>query len=351
MVVLVDSTEEDFMGVAKPGTHIAGFGGARMSNLLQDRNIQTVRIVAVMTLLALIIPMTSCRKAEGAATKEERKTFASPEEAGAALFKATKSGDQNLLLEVIGPGGKEVLFSGDAAVDQTAMKDFAAAYELMHRWGKIEAGGQMLYIGADNFPFPIPLERNSSGQWYFDTAEGADEIQARRIGRDELVAIAALGALANAQQQYFSQKRAGQTQEYARKFVSDEGQHDGLYWPASNGEAQSPLAQMGDFAMGAGYTDKAGTPRPFNGYKFRILTKQGLSAKGGAKNYIVNGKMTGGFAIIAYPVEYRTSGIMTFLIGPDGVVYQKDLGVETSELAQGVTEYNPGAGWEPASQE
>jgi hypothetical protein len=322
-----------------------------MSNLLRDQKIYMIRVVLVFTLLAGIITMTSCRKAEGAAAaKETTKTFASPQEAGAALLQAAKSGDQTSLLEIFGPEGKELLSSGDEASDQTALKDFATAYETMHRWGKIAAGGEMLYVGADNYPFPIPLEKNKAGQWYFDTGEGADEILARRIGRDELVAIAALGALANAEQQYFNQKQAGQVQQYAGKFVSDEGQHNGLYWPASNGEAQSPLGQIGDLAAGLGYTNKSGPPQPFSGYKFRILTKQGASAKGGAKNYVVNGNMTGGFAILAYPVEYRNSGIMTFLIGPDGVVYQKDLGEKTVELAQGINEYNPGEGWEPANQ-
>jgi hypothetical protein len=209
----------------------------------------------------------------------------------------------------------------------------------------------MLYLGADNFPFPVPLEKNASGQWYFDTGEGADEILARRIGRDELVAIAALGALANAQQEYFSQKQPGQTvQQYAHKFVSDEGQHNGLYWPASEGVAQSPLGQMGDLAKGLGYTTANNTQQSFSGYKFRILTKQGQSAKGGARDYIVDGKMTGGFAILAYPADYRNSGIMTFAVGPDGVVYQKDLGEKTAEIAQGTTEYNPGEGWESVNQ-
>jgi DUF2950 family protein len=339
------------MGVAKTTTNIAGSGEIRMSNLRWNHNIHLIRVVLVFSFLAVIISMTSCRKAEGAAVKETAKTFASPQDAGTALLNAAKSGDQGALLEIFGPDGKEILFSGDAASDQTALKDFAAAYERMHRWGKIEAGGEMLYVGADNYPFPVPLEKNSSGQWYFDTGEGADEILARRIGRDELGAIAALGALANAEQQYFNQNQAGQVQQYARKFVSDEGQRNGLYWPASKGGDQSPLGQMGDFATGLGYTNKSGPPQPFNGYKFRILTKQGASAKGGAKNYVVNGNMTGGFAILAYPVEYRNSGIMTFLIGPDGVVYQKDLGEKTVELAQGINEYNPGEGWEPANQQ
>jgi hypothetical protein len=300
----------------------------------------------------LIIATGSCPRGEVvAAARETAKTFASPQDAGAALLKAAKAGDQAALLEIFGPDGKELLYSGDPAQDQGALKDFAAAYETMHRWGSIDAGGQMLYVGAENFPFPIPLEKNASGQWYFDTGEGADEILARRIGRDELVAIAALGALANAEQQYFNQKQGDQkVQQYATKFISDEGQRNGLYWPASAGAPQSPLGQMGDLSKGFGNTSQNTTQQAFGGYKFRILTKQGQNAKGGTKDYIVDGKMTGGFAILAYPADYRNSGIMTFVIGPDGVVYQKDLGEKTAEIAQRVTEYNPGEGWVPVNQ-
>jgi hypothetical protein len=338
-------------GGAKPTTKTAGSGGMHMSRLLRDHSSQIVRVALGLTFLAVLIATTSCAKAEGvSAAQESTRTFASPQEAGAALLQAARSGDQASFLEIFGPDAKEILFTGDAATDQAALNEFAAAYETMNRWGKIAAGGQMLYIGADNFPFPIPLEKNSSGQWYFDAGEGADEVLARRIGRDELVTIAALGALANAQQQYFSQKQAGQVQQYARKFASDEGRHNGLYWPASKGEAESPLGQMGDFATGAGFTNNVGMPQPFSGFKYRILIKQGQSAKGGAKDYIVNGNMTDGFAILAYPAEYRNSGIMTFLIGTDGVVYQKDLGEKTVEIAEDITEYNPGEGWEPASK-
>src|SRR5262249_52832777 len=159
-----------------------------------------------------------------------------------------------------------------------------------------------------NFPFPIPLEKNSSGRWYFNTAEGADEVLARRIGRDELVAMAAIQAIANAQQQYFNQIQPGsKVRQYAQKFTSDEGKHNGLYWPDSKGETASPLGQMGDFAKGAGYTSPGKTPQPLNGYNFRILTKQGKSAKDGPKDYVVDGGMTGGFAILAYPTEYQNT--------------------------------------------
>jgi Protein of unknown function (DUF2950) len=328
----------------------AGLGEMCMSSLLRDHN-RIGRIALGLALVALIMSMTSGAKAEGGAAAETVRTFASPQAAGDALLKAAKSGDQASLLEIFGPEGKEVLFSGNAAMDQAALKDFAAAYETMHRWGNIAAGGEMLYVGAENFPFPIPLEKNASGQWYFNTANGADEILARRIGRNELVAMAALGALANAQHQYFSEKQPGQkVQQYAQKFVSDEGQQNGLYWPASEGEAESPLGQMGDFAEGAGYTSPGATPRAFSGYKFRILTKQGKTAKGGPKDYVVDGNMTGGFAILAYPAEYRNSGIMTFLIGADGVLYEKDLGAKTSEIAQGITQYDPGEGWHPVNR-
>jgi hypothetical protein len=221
----------------------------------------------------------------------------------------------------------------------------------MNRWGKTNAGAQMLYVGSENFPFPVPLLQNASGRWYFDSAGGADEILARRIGRSELVAMAAAAALANAQQQYFSGTHAGgEAKQYAQQFASDEGKQNGLYWSDSEGRSQSPLSQMGDFAKGAGYAN-AGTPQPFNGYYFRILTKQGDTAKGGAKDYIVNGKMTRGFAILAYPAEYQNSGIMSFLVGTDGIVYEKDLGPNTADTAGALTEYNPGDGWKPVNQQ
>jgi hypothetical protein len=336
---------------AKSKTNTAGLGGIRMSSLLRDHN-HIGRIALALALVAGIISMTSLAKAQGGkAAKETVRTFASPQAAGDALVKAAKSGDQASLLEIFGPEGKEVLFSGDTRLDQAALKDFVAAYDTMHRWGKIAAGGEMLYVGAENFPFPVPLEQNASGQWFFNTANGADEVLARRIGRNELVAMAALGALANAEHQYFSEKQEGQkVQQYARKFASDEGQHNGLYWPASEGEEESPLGQMGDFAEGAGYTSRGETALPFSGYDFRILTKQGKSAKGGPKDYVANGNMTGGFAILAYPADYRNSGIMTFMIGPDGVVYEKDLGEKTGEIAQGIKEYDPGEGWHPVNR-
>jgi hypothetical protein len=319
-----------------------------MSCLVWSHRILVARLCLGLMLLASGISLVSCNKAENAAAAEKaagQKTFASPSDAGAAFFEAAKSGDQSALLALFGPDGKDVLFSGDAVKDKDALQDFAAGYSQMNRWRPIKAGGEILYTGADNFPFPIPLGRDPSGQWYFDTAAGKDEILARRIGKGELMAIAACGAVADAQQQYFGQPHGGGVKQYAQKFVSDEGQQNGLYWDAPEGQTPSPLGALGDLAKAAGYTNAGASPQPFNGYYFRILTRQGDKAPGGAKDYISNGKMTGGFALLAYPAEYRNSGIMTFIVGKDGAVYQKDLAEKSSDLAAAMTEYNPGDGW------
>src|SRR5215467_612945 len=191
-----------------------------------------LRVTLIVAMFALIGSVAACsRAATVKAGNEPQKTFASPQEAGTALLEAAKSGDRAALLEIFGPGGKEILFSGDPVKDKQYLEDFVAAYETMNRWGNIKAGGQILYIGARNFPFPVPLQQNSSGQWYFNTDAGADEILARRIGRNELVAIAAIGAIANAQQEYFTTAPDGDSvQHYAQKFVSDPGKRNGLYW-------------------------------------------------------------------------------------------------------------------------
>jgi Protein of unknown function (DUF2950) len=307
--------------------------------------------VLFTALLAATALLTACNKSgspQPESAKAAQKSFASPADAGSAFLEAAKSGDQDALLAIFGPDAKGVLFSGDAVKDKDALQDFVASYNQMHRWRELKAGGEMLYIGADNFPFPIPLGKNSSGQWSFDTAAGKDEILARRIGKGELTAIAASRASANAEQQYFSQPRGGdKVKQYAQRFVSDEGKQNGLYWSVPEGQPPSPLGPLGDFAKAVGYTSAGSKPQPFNGYYYRILTRQGDKAKGGAMDYIVNGNMTRGFAILAYPAEYRDSGIMTFLVGKDGTIYQKDLGETTGTLALAMTDYNPGDDWKP----
>ena len=317
----------------------------------RNKKMLAARLVKILAIFALIFSLASCNKPGNATTqiKPAQKTFTTPADAGAAFLEATRSGDQNALLAIFGPDGKAVLFSGDAVKDKDNQQDFVAAYNQMHRWREIKAGGEILYTGADNYPFPIPLGQNPSGQWYFDTAAGKDEILARRIGKDELTAIAACEGVANAQQRYFAEKHDGDNAgEFAQKFISGEGAQDGLYWSVPAGQPPSPFEDIRDFAKAVGYTNAGDKPQPFNGYYFRILTKQGDQAPGGAKDYIVNGKMTGGFAALAYPAEYRNSGIMTFIIGKDGIVYQKDLGEGTTGAAAALTDYNPGDGWIPA---
>jgi hypothetical protein len=320
-----------------------------MFHLVRNRNLSTFGFRMILTLLLTISSLASCNKSENQTSeKAVQKAFASPADAGAAFLEAAKSGDQSALLAIFGPDSKDVLFTGDPVKDKDALQDFVAAYNQMHRWREIKVGGEMLYIGADNYPFPIPLGKNSAGQWSFDTAAGKDEVLARRIGRDELTAIAACGAVADAQQLYFSQTHDGdKVKQYAQRFVADDGKQNGLYWHVPDGQTPSPLGLLGDFAKAAGYTNAGDKPQPFDGYYFRILTK-GDKAKGGAEDFIVNGKMTGGFAILAYPSEYRNSGIMTFVIGKDGVVYQKDLGEKTTDVASALAEYNPGDNWTPA---
>lgn len=300
-----------------------------------------------MALLALLIGLASCSKTQKAAEKGNAepnapRTFASPAEAGSALFEAAKAGDQTTLLAIFGPDGKEILFSGDAVQDKNTRELFVTAYSRMNRWEANQAGGQILFVGADNFPFPIPLKKNGAGKWYFDTAAGKEEVLARRIGNDELVAINVLGDIADAQNIYFTQAHGG-VKQYAQKFVSDPGQQNGLYWEVAEGQRPSPLGPLGDVAKALGYS-RSDKPQPFNGYYYRMLTKQGGTAKGGARDYMKDGKLISGFAVVAYPAKYGDSGIMSFLVGPDGTVYQKDLGEKTGDTAIAMAEFNP-EGW------
>jgi hypothetical protein len=321
-----------------------------MFHRVRNRKPRVVGFWIILTLLLTFSSLASCNKPEKTTSeKAVQKTFASPADAGAAFLDAAKSGDQSALLAIFGPGAKDLLFTGDAVKDKDALRDFVAAYDQMHRWREIKVGGEMLYIGADNYPFPIPLGQKSPGQWSFDTAAGKDEILARRIGKDELTAIAACAAVSNAQKLYFSQTHDGdKVKQYAQRFVADEGKQNGLYWHVPEGQSPSPLGSLGDFAKAAGYTNAGDKPQPFDGYLFRILTRQGDKGPGGAQDFIVNGKMTGGFAILAYPAEYRNSGVMTFVIGKDGIVYQKDLGEKTTDVASALADYSPGDGWTPA---
>jgi len=293
-------------------------------------------------LLALIIALAACSKPN----KPSARVFASPDDASNALVTAVKAGDQNALLAIFGPDSQEIIFSGDPVQDKNIGNAFAAGYDVMHRWRRMPDGGQILLVGADNFPFPILLKKNDGGQWFFDTVAGKDEILNRRIGRNELAIIEVCGAVADAQAEYFSQLHDGATaRQYALKFISDPGKQNGLYWKSADGQPESPLGPLAAFATSEGYTAKADAHTAFHGYSFHMLKGQSDKAPGGAKDYVVDGKMVGGFAFVAYPAEYGNSGVMTFMINQDGVLLQKDLGKTTTETATSMTVFDPDAGW------
>jgi Protein of unknown function (DUF2950) len=297
-------------------------------------------------LLVNVLLSEGCKKSAQASARPT--AFASQDEAGKAVYEAAKAGDTNTLLLLFGADAKDLLFSGDAVQDKAASDKFVARYEQMHRWGKRKGGGLVLSIGAENYPFPFPLLKNPSGQWYFDSNSAKDEILARRIGDNELTTIDVLNAMADAQAEYFSETHDGsQMPQYAQKFISDEGKQNGLYWKPAENQPESPLGPLAAYASSEGYTGKGQRPQPFHGYFYRILTKQGDQAQGGVRNYVVNGNMTGGFAILAYPAEYLNSGVMSFLINQDGIVFQKDLGERTSDVAEAIMAFNPDDGWTP----
>jgi hypothetical protein len=308
---------------------------------INSRNLLFVTLVAITALSA------GCNKSQSASSGPQ--TFASPEAAGQTIYAAAKSGDSSVVLAIFGPEAKELILSGDPVQDKAALDLFTNRYDEMHRWGKLANGGMVLDVGAENYPFPFALLKNSSGQWYFDTNSAKQEILARRIGGNELGTVDALNAIADAQAEYFSQTHDDtHVRQYAQKFVSDDGKQNGLYWkPADENQAESPLGPLAAYASAEGYAGNTQAPQPFHGYFYRILTKQGEQAHGGAKEYIVNGAMTGGFAILAYPADYGNSGVMSFFINQDGVVYQKNLGGNTSDAAKAITTFNPDDAWKP----
>ena len=304
-------------------------------------------IMSRLTLLAIAIVLAGCSKS----AKPSYQTFASPDDAGNALLTAAKSGDPNAVIAVFGPDSKDIVMTGDPVQDKNTADQVIVAYNAMHRWRKMPDGSQTLLLGAENFPFPIPLKKNPAGQWYFDVAAGREEILIRRIGRNELAVMDVCMALADAQAQYHSMHHDdGSTHVFAAKFISDTGKQNGLYWESPEGQPKSPLGPLAAFATREGYSLKPDSHVPFHGYYFHMLTRQGSHAPGGAKDYVVNGKMTGGFAFVAYPAEYRNSGVMTFIINQDGVLLQKDLGKTTTETAAAMTEFDPDPSWTPAQQ-
>ena len=304
--------------------------------------------IAVLAFAAVILFAAGCsKKSETFVASSGPQTFASPDDASTSVYTAAKSGDTPGLLAIFGPDATELIISGDPVQDKVGRDKFAAEYEQMHRWRNLTNGGEILMIGSENYPFPFSLLKNSSGRWYFDSASGKEEILARRIGGNELATVDVLNAMSDAQIEYFSHTHDGSSvYQFAQKFVSDAGKQNGLYWKSADDQTESPLGPLAAEASADGYGGGA-QPAPFHGYLYHMITKQGSHAQGGVKNYSVNGNMTGGFAILAYPAEYRNSGVMTLMINQDGTVYEKDLGAQTADLAKAITEFDPDDTWKP----
>lgn len=293
--------------------------------------------------------------ASAVAAASPQRSFPTADAAASALVQAAKAHDRAALVAILGPGSDEWISSGDAVADRAAVERFVAAYEQKHAiapdGGARDAQGgarATLLLGPDDWPFAFPLVRSGAG-WHFDTQAGKDELLARRIGQNELAAINVMLAIVDAQRDYASDWN--EVPQYARKFASSPGKQDGLYWPAAPGEPASPLGALVTQAAGEGYPvdRKNEAPRPYHGYNFRMLESQGPNAAGGSMDYVVQGRMIGGFAAIAYPAQYGNSGVMTFLVNHEGVVVQKDLGPETAKQARAITRFDPGAGWTPAA--
>jgi Protein of unknown function (DUF2950) len=293
---------------------------------------------AVATLAAAMLALTMVSVASA------QQSFHTADDAVNALVGAVRIGDRAGILTVLGREGDDIVSSGDDVADAANRQQLVAAYDAKHQVIMDGDDRATLVVGEGDYPFPIPLVRKDR-MWRFDTAAGRLEILYRRIGRNELDAIQACLAYVDAQNDYADKDRTGAgAGVYAQHIVSQAGSKDGLYWPASQGEDQSPLGELFAEATREGYRVGGGRS-PFHGYYYRILTKQGPNAPGGALDYVVHGKMIGGFALVAYPAEYGNSGVMTFIVNHTGIVFQKDLGPRTARIAERMTAFNPDQTW------
>src|SRR5262245_46066551 len=292
-------------------------------------------------LAAAAAALLICAMASPASAQQSFKT---PDEAVSALVTAAKAADRKAVLTVLGPGAEDIVSSGDEVDDEGIRKEFIAAYDEKH---EIKADGErsILIVGKDDFPFPIPLVHKGDA-WTFDTEAGRQEVLFRRIGRNELDAIQASLAYVDAQNDYADKDRGDGVGVYAQRIISQPNKKDGLYWPTAAGEEESPLGDLMAAANAQGYRARGGGERtPFHGYYYKILTRQGPAAQGGVLDYVVKGKMIGGFALVAWPAEYGNSGVMTFIVNHNGTVYEKDLGQRTAQVAAGMSAFNPDDTW------
>ncbi len=281
-----------------------------------------------------------------AAVPKDQQSFKTPEAAVQALVKAAQAKDAKALIKLFGPLGEPLIDSGDPVADKNARDKFLERYKAGNSLDKSDPAKVTLEIGADKFPFPIPIA-SSDGHWYWDSAAGAEEIINRRVGENELKTIQSCLAYVDAQQEYYLRNvQKDPLQHYANKLISTDGKKDGLYWPTTGDEPQSPLGEEFANARAEGYLKPdADKPQPYHGYIYRMLTGQGANANGGAYDYLVNGELLGGFGLIAVPAEYGSTGVMTFIVNQDGVVYSRDLGPDSAKAAQNIKVFNPDSMW------
>ena len=309
-------------------------------------------VLAVLAFMALFSVGFSCGVAAAAAQKQTEKQtlFSTPEEAMNALVEAAKAKNRAAMGEIFGRAAMQQLLSGDPVQDNREMDQFAAAVEKSAKLERLDDAKFTLTIGERNWPFPIPIVKEGSG-WRFDTRTGTEEILNRRIGENELSAILTCRAYVLAQWQYFTEADEDNdgVAEYAQKFISSLGKRNGLYWETTEGEKPSPLGSLVAAARAEGYgrKDDSAAPKraPYHGYYFKILTHQGAHAAGGKYNYVINGNMIAGYALVAYPDKWGSSGVMTFIVNQQGRVYEKNLGPKTTQIAGAMTEYDPDPTW------
>lgn len=301
--------------------------------------------LATVTLLIAALVVPDCQ-----AATVRQKRFPTPDQAASALVEASRNDDLKAMLAILGPGSRELIASGDSVADNTGRDKFVAAYELKHSLEAKSPRIMILHVGADDWPLPFPIIRMKNG-WGFDVGKGKKEILNRRIGRNELQVIEVIDAYVDAQQEYAGKNCSGAGKvEFAQRIISTPGTHDGLYWETREGERQSPLGPLIARATREGYDTKDGNLSPFHGYYFKVLTGQGKNATGGTYRYVVKGRMILGFALIAYPAEYGNSGVMTFMVNQEGVIFEKNLGKDTRHTAEAVTIFNPDKGWKKVSR-
>lgn len=298
-------------------------------------------------------PPARAAAASGAQVRRPaQQRFESPDAAVSALVEAVRAEDRPRILRVLGPGGRQVIDSGDRQIDGEARARFLAAYERGHEIEFDGEGRATLLLGEERWPLPFPLVRGDAGRWRFDTAAGVQEYLDRQVGQNELDVLKVMDAYVQAQREYAKRDYTKNgLLEYAQRIVSSEGQRDGLYWPPVAGEPPSPMGARFALAALGRWRGTDDDPQPFHGYYFRPLTAQGRHAPGGAYDYLVNGHQIGGFALVAWPAQWGVTGVMTFMVNHDGVVYSRNLGPQTPQRVARIERFDPGPGWkrEPAS--